>query len=278
MKTLTIPNKDTHLFASVYPNEGRETVLLLHGGPGVPDNLTEVAELLVDNFQVICFHQRGTALSPCQNKDYSMEGYLSDIECLANYFSLQKFHLFGHSWGGLYAQIYAQHHPERVLSLFLCSPSSGTGSHWRETEKEVFGFNKSKCDFMEFLGMGWNNLLGMLGNDKAYQRLFEQVLENYNKGFADVGTASFQLENVRAEPINLTRKELLNYPLLHNKPTPNFAITVTYGESDIYGESKKYVSDRFPTGSFFTIEKCGHIPWLHNKNIFEDIVQGHYHI
>ncbi|MCB0372234.1 MAG: alpha/beta hydrolase [Muricauda sp.] len=278
MKTLIIPNKDSHLFTTFYPNEGRETVLLLHGGPGVPDNLTQVAELLMDNFQVIGFQQRGTGLSPCQNKDYSVNSYLSDIECLADYFSLQKFHLYGHSWGGLYAQIYAQYHPERILSLFLCSPSSGTGNHWKETEKEVFMFNKSKCDFMEFLGMGWNNLLGMFGNDKAYQRLFEQVLKNYNKGFVNGETASFQLENVRAEPINLTRKELLKYPVLENNPTLNFPVTVTYGEFDIYGESKKYVKNRFPTGHIFTIQQCGHLPWLHNKRAFESIISEHYGI
>ncbi len=59
----------------------------------------------------------------------------------------KKYHLLGHSWGGLYAQIYAQEFPEKVLSLFLSSPSSGTGYQWDETEDEVMDFNKSKTTF-----------------------------------------------------------------------------------------------------------------------------------
>src|SRR6266566_2242379 len=105
MRILTVENKETKLFATVYPNEERETVILLHGGPGVPDNLTNVAELLAVNFQVISFHQRGTKLSPCSNGDYSIESYLTDIDSKAANFNILKFHLFGHSWGGLYAQI-----------------------------------------------------------------------------------------------------------------------------------------------------------------------------
>ncbi len=276
METLTIKNTDTNLFVTVYPNKGHETILLLHGGPGVPDNLTTVAELLAPSFQVISFHQRGTGLSSCSSQNFSMESYLTDIESIARYFSLNKIHLFGHSWGGLYAQIYAEHYPENISSLFLCSPSSGTGKHWQETENEVMRFNKSKCNFLEFLYLGFNSLRGMSGSDKAYQKLFTQVIKNYNKGFTITETQTFDLQNVKAIPINLTRKELLKYPLLKDNRNPEFKVTITYGDDDIYGESRKYVKERFPSGEFITINKCGHLPWLHNKAAFEKIVQHHY--
>lgn len=276
MRTLTIQNSDTDLFVSIYPNEGRETVILLHGGPGVPDDLTPVAELLSDHFQVIGFHQRGTRLSPCRTNDYSIERYLTDIDIVANHFSLSRFHLFGHSWGGLYAQIYAQYAPKNILSLFLCSPSSGTGYQWKETENEVLNFNRSKCAFFEFLELGFNNLLGMMGNDKGYQRLFKQVIKNYNKGFIVKETFAFDFHNVRTAPINLTRKELLKYPILKNGPFTGFKTTVAYGDADIYGESVKYVRERFPTGSFLTIENCGHLPWAHNPKMFKSILMKHY--
>ena len=32
MMTLTIENKEAQLFTTMYPNEKRETVILLHGG------------------------------------------------------------------------------------------------------------------------------------------------------------------------------------------------------------------------------------------------------
>ena len=278
MRTLLVENNDTKLFVSLRPKEGTETIILLHGGPGVPDNLTLVAESLTNHFQVLNFHQRGTGLSPCPDNDYSIGSYISDIDCLAQHFSLGKFHLFGHSWGGLYAQLYAQKSPSNVSSLFLCSPSSGTGKHWKETENEVFQFNRSKCSLSEFLGLGFNNLLGMFGNDRAYQSLFKQVIINYNKGFNMEGLMSFDLQHVKADPINKTRKHILNYPVLEKDPGFNFKVTITYGDNDIYGESKHHLNERYPSGKFYTIEKCGHLPWLHNRSAFDKILRNHYEI
>jgi pimeloyl-ACP methyl ester carboxylesterase len=56
---ILVDNKDSWLFTEVYPNSGKETVILLHGGPGAPDGLGPVAEFLAAEFQVISFHQRG---------------------------------------------------------------------------------------------------------------------------------------------------------------------------------------------------------------------------
>jgi hypothetical protein len=61
-----------------------------------------------------------------------MGAYISDINAIAKHFELKKIHLLGHSWGGLYAQIYANKYPENILSLFLSSPGTGTGSEWNQ--------------------------------------------------------------------------------------------------------------------------------------------------
>src|SRR5579863_3926067 len=137
MSTCIIDNKGDKLFATYQACPGSETVILLHGGPGFVEDLSVIAAKLATNFQVIQFDQRGTTRSPCGSGDYSMDAYVSDIDAIAFQFMLQKFHLFGHSWGGLYAQVYAQMNPDRLLSLFLCCPGSGTGAEWKQTEKEV---------------------------------------------------------------------------------------------------------------------------------------------
>jgi len=70
-----------------------------------------------------------------------------------------------------------------VKSLFLSSPSSGTGFQWDETEDEVMAFNKSKVNFRQLVSMGYFSVVGMLGSDNAYQSLFRIVLSNYNSDF-----------------------------------------------------------------------------------------------
>lgn len=102
-----IYNGKVSLNTTVYPLKNAETIMLLHGGPGVPDPMLEVARELNKKFQVITFEQRGTGNSVCPAKGYKLEDYCSDIDAIADYFQLDTFHLFGHSWGGLYAQVYA---------------------------------------------------------------------------------------------------------------------------------------------------------------------------
>lgn len=275
MNQQLIENKGDNLFTTIYPNKNKETVILLHGGPGVPDELKEIVEMLTHKYQVITFHQRGTRKSPCKSNDYSMEAYSSDIEAIASYFKLKNFHLFGHSWGGLYAQIYAQLHPEQILSLFLCCPGSGTGKQWKVTEREILKFNRSKTTLAEWMGMGFNSLLGMLGSDNAHRRLFRQVIKNYNKGYA-TSANEIDFQNVEATPINQTRKEIRKYPMLEICQNPNFKITIVYGDGDIYNGSKNFVINRYPTAKVQMIENCGHFPWQHNLVRFKSVMAEHY--
>jgi proline iminopeptidase len=276
--TTMIEGKDVRLFTTLYPKENAETVILLHGGPGVPDDMLFVAGVLKEQYQVISFHQRGTARSPVAQPDFSIKSYLDDIDSVAAFFHVEKFHLFGHSWGGLYAQIYAEKNPNRILSLFLSSPGSGTGYQWKQTEKEVMAFNRSKLSWIKWLLMGWNSFRGMMGSDAAYRKVFSLVLRNYNDGFINAGTGSMDLNNLKAKPINHTRKELYKYPLLLAKAQLGFNVTITYGDKDIYGNSKKYIADRFPSASIFTIENSGHLPQQHNPAGLRLILQKHFQI
>lgn len=273
-----IRNKEDLLNVTIYPLQNAETVILLHGGPGVPNAMEEVANLLSEKYQTIYFEQRGTGNSLCPGSSYKIEDYISDIEMIAKNFQIEDFHLFGHSWGGLYAQIYADKHPSKVKSLFLCSPSSGTNSTWKETEQEVFKFNKQIASNGEWLKMGWYSLLGKFGNNKAYRKLFKLVYKNYHKGIFEFQINEDELNKIFANPINKTRKEIIKYnplPIINN---PLFPICITYGEKDVYGNSKNKLLERYPTGKVYEIEKCGHIPWLHNPVEFEKILLNFYEL
>lgn len=270
-----ISAKGATLNVSLYPKENAPTVILLHGGPGVPAPMDAAVTMLRKNFQVIFFQQRGTGASVCPSGSYAIEDYIADLDAVADYFHLAKFHLFGHSWGGLYAQIYAQERPEKLLSLFLSSPSSGTGAVWKETEKEVMQFNKKACTAWQWMVMGWRSLHGAMGSDKAYQQLFRQVLRNYNKGYDTAPEDDSWLNDIAADPVNKTRKSIIAYPPLRPMNCA-FPVTIAYGEKDIYGPSRNHVMKRYPTARQVTIEKAGHLPWVHNPSHFEKILNDHF--
>ena len=275
---ISVDIKDGVLNTVIYPLNNAETIILLHGGPGVPNEMEQVAKLLNKKYEVIYLEQRGTGKSYCTNCSYTMEDYISDIDAIAEYYNIDAFHVFGHSWGGLYAQIYADKNPQKIKSLFLCSPSSGTNKTWEETEKEVMKFNKKMASGGEWLKMGWNSLLGILGSDKAYRSLFEQVYKNYHRDFQDIKIGEEELTGIFAEPINKTRKEIIKYKSLEKVEDPQFPIGISYGAQDIYGESKNKLIERFPSASVYEVKYCGHIPWLNNMVEFEKIVTGFYEL
>jgi len=277
-RTVLIESASAKLYIVIYPKQSAETVILFHGGPGVPMDFSPIVELLSHKYQVIAFDQRGTGRSPAvADATYSIEEYLQDVEAITQHFDVNKFHWFGHSWGGLYGQIYAEKNPQRILSMFLSSPSSGTGEIWRQTEGEVMSFNKEHAGFWGWSMMGMKSLLGMLGSDKAYQSLFKQVLENYNKEYDPSFTATdTMVENVRAKPINKTRSNILKYPPLKDAVDYRFPIMVAYGQKDIYGASRKSVKIRFPNATFVEIQNAGHIAWKHNYPAFASIFNDFY--
>lgn len=117
-----INNGNTSLNVIIHSNDKSETILLLHGGPGVPDDMLEVVNVLKTRYRVVTFEQRGTGASICQDRSYTMDDYISDIDAIMEKLDVEKFHLFGHSWGGLYAQIYASESPIESTVYFYAVP------------------------------------------------------------------------------------------------------------------------------------------------------------
>ncbi|WP_139957969.1 alpha/beta fold hydrolase [Flavicella sediminum] len=276
VKSEFIRNGNTKLHVNIYSSHLKEVIIVLHGGPGVPDEMLEVVDVLKENYQVIYFEQRGVGLSACEEANYKMEAYISDIDAICSHLSIYSFHLFGHSWGGLYAQIYAKEKPAKIKSLFLCSPSSGTNNTWKKTEMEVMQLHKEICDFKEWFHMGWFSLFGMLGIDEAYQKLFRQVLKNYHKNYGEVDFEDAFFDKIYAAPVNKTRKEIMKYKPLTIFSKPDFPVLISYGDADIYGESKGSLIGRFPTATVEIINTCGHIPWKHNAAAFQKLLNKFY--
>ena len=57
-------------------------IVFLSGGPGMPDYLGEIAEL-VPGRRVVTYDQRGTGGSAVTNGDYSTEAHVADLETVA---------------------------------------------------------------------------------------------------------------------------------------------------------------------------------------------------
>ena len=70
-RTIEVSSSGARLAVRDHPGEGTP-VVLLHGGPGVPDYLEPVAQMLAPPHRAITFDQRGVGASACLNDRYGM--------------------------------------------------------------------------------------------------------------------------------------------------------------------------------------------------------------
>ncbi|MBA2621501.1 MAG: prolyl aminopeptidase [Acidobacteria bacterium] len=96
-------------------------VVFLHGGPG--GGLVSMYRQFFDPqaYHVILFDQRGSGLSKphAELRENTTWDLIADIESLREKFGVEKWFVFGGSWGSTLSLAYAETHPERVSGLIL---------------------------------------------------------------------------------------------------------------------------------------------------------------
>lgn len=104
-------------------------VVFLHGGPGVgcdPEHRRFFDPTL---YRIVLFDQRGCGQSVphAELEENATQDLVADIEMIRHHLKIDQWVVFGGSWGSTLGLIYAETHPERVISLilrgiFLCRP------------------------------------------------------------------------------------------------------------------------------------------------------------
>ena len=104
-------------------------VLFLHGGPGSGCEPFQRRFFDPERYRIILFDQRGCGRStPHAELDgNSTQALVADIELIREHLDIDRWVVFGGSWGSTLGLVYAQTHPQRVLGLvlrgiFLCRP------------------------------------------------------------------------------------------------------------------------------------------------------------
>jgi proline-specific peptidase len=109
---------------SIDPGTNQLPLVLLHGGPGSPSYYLEPLEALCSDRRVVVYDQLGAGRSdaPDDASLWTMGTFVEDLHRLMIELGLDRFHLLGHSWGGVLALAYLDAHPGHVASLVMASP------------------------------------------------------------------------------------------------------------------------------------------------------------
>ena len=259
-----------------------EPLLLLHGGPGVPDYMQTSTAPMLSQFRCISFDQRGVGESTCSDGRFDLAAYLEDIERVRISAGAESWNVMGHSWGGLLAQAYTSKFPGRVASLVLSSSSLGVGSDWKRTKRESFRIERARAGFvgtLRFYAYGSGLLLPNPIGTWSMRHVMTETWHNY---FLDPRSAPnpdakwlagcsprAMIRTDRA--ISKERQDVLAGATSYEGP-----VLVLYGAFDIFEDGSEIVRDRFPRARQVTLEHSGHVHWLDNPSGYAAVLIDFY--
>ena len=128
------------LYYQQYGNPKGPAVLLVHGGPGggvgEGSNYTRLHDPTY--FRIIAVDQRGCGLSKPHVADDTKKALrhntpdklADDFEKIREHLGIEKWHIFGISWGACLAPYYALRYPKPVMSITI-------GGIWMHTSEEI---------------------------------------------------------------------------------------------------------------------------------------------
>lgn len=121
-RTGSLPVGDGHaLYYELSGNPGGRPVVFLHGGPGGGTSPVQRRFFDPERYNIVLFDQRGCGRSePFASLEANTTWHLvEDIERLRRHLGIERWLVFGGSWGSTLALLYAQRHTARVAGLIL---------------------------------------------------------------------------------------------------------------------------------------------------------------
>ncbi len=176
-------------------DQGAEPIITLHGLsesglywtlPGVVDDLVRAG------YRVINMDMRGHGLSRVtgEEKGYDIDTLAADIQRLADYLSVDKFHLLAHATGGMVSLRYAMRHSQRLLSVMgtdTCSSTLPSDEYAKVTDPNL---EFPKVDFSnlelgqtmlaQFRGQIWEDIFAGVREHAKQHMYFNRMHEAVN--------------------------------------------------------------------------------------------------
>lgn len=231
-------------------------VLFLHGGPGGGIHPIYRRFFDPDFYRIILLDQRGCGQSTphAELRENTTWDLVDDLERLRDLLGVEKWIVFGGSWGSTLALSYAVVHPERVVGLIL---------------RGIFLCRKQEIDWFYQEGASriypdaWENYLAPIPLDERDDlvRAYHQRLTNTNM--------EIQLEAARAWSIweAATSKLMQDQKSMQDFEDPRRAIAFARIECHYF------INDAFMPYDNYLLDKAQAIDYIPTR-----IVQGRYDV
>ena len=133
-------SNDLNLHYINYKTNAHKPLIMLHGMRSYAQAWNDVAEQLVDNFDIYALDQRGRGDSDWSlDSNYDTEAYVDDLTNFVKAKGFNNLCLMGHSMGGSNSIVFASKNPEMVESLVIVDigPSVSTSIGGKRINQEL---------------------------------------------------------------------------------------------------------------------------------------------
>ncbi len=230
------------------------SIAVVHGGPGAPGSVSDIAENLSKNYGVI---------EPLQTEQ-SLRGQIEELRTQIVENADYPVTLIGHSWGAFLSFFLTVNYPELVNKLILLSSGPFDTSYVEEIHRRrLMNFNDEEAERFDFLlselqkrnednNTHWYELGALVeksDNFDTYDEIFDKHIDVEGDPFSGVW---YEAAKVRSTGKLLSMAELIACPVIciHGDYDP-------HPYEGVIEPLKEKISDF----SSYIFKNCGHYIW-----------------
>lgn len=255
----------------VLGEEHAQAIMVLHGGPGIADHRGEQKGLgaLASDYQLVTYDHRGCGQSSL-TLPFTNEQYVEDAEAVRQTLGLGKIILYGGSYGGFIALLYALKYPENISHLILRDTSPNNQFVQLAKQNALSQINKAPGLSEEMLDRMFD---GKVRDNDDFKNLFQKIQPLYTADpekaqqrseAADVVHFHYETHNV------MFAKEFARYDItarLNEIKTPTL---ITVGRHDWITPpvASELMAKHIPNSELVVFENSGHSPQLEESEAY----------
>lgn len=257
---------------------GAETIVVLHGGPGLTmDYLADDLLPLAKRHTVVFYDQRGTGGSTLVSDADGLDTqrFADDLDAVRRHFELQELTLLGHSWGAGVAALYAMRFPRQVARLIVVDGIPLRRLVLEETFAGIrAGGDEAWRNRLQERGAAWRADAGSAPACRAYYETWftpffaDSAAMSRSRGDFCAGTRE-SLRNKITSVDRFVLPSLGDYdwrPGLKQVQAPTL---VVHGTADpIPVASAIEWTTALPNARLLLLEDVGHFPYLEAPDVF----------
>lgn len=218
----------------VYGNPKGQTILFLHGGPGLGVKLSDLEFFDLEKHNVILIDQRGSGKSTPKGeiKSNTTAKLIEDIEKIVKETKRKEIFLFGGSWGSTLSLLFAIKNPHKVKGMILRGLFTATKEerkHFENGGTEI-KFPDEWSRFKSYVPYKFTNnpstyyFKKILAGNKEEQEKLSYELYLYGYSVSGKKKKNQNVDNVIKQDEHLSKAKILSHYSLNNFFIPDYYI------------------------------------------------------